>query len=308
MSVKIYDGMMIARDLTLADARILAGKLRVRLDKVAEQEQTEVCARVAARQVDAAYFGLSDREEPDRSGLGFAMDVLRKERERDKKGERSFLPMGGQMCLFPLGNGRTLAMCFGGKLYRQAFAKLAKAVEYGYWDNTEPEEGLPKGEWAQRGRDWKKALGSNFELSPSEAGLTAEIVSSKYASWWSPEAGQILDALKNEEFGPVERSSRLAKEAMEASWMSVAKPATGGEAHRAMESFNEWRQGEGALPFEALRILYEQELPVLDEVALRCPSGETGLLGAASRARIEAAELARAARPASGSKPKRLAL
>lgn len=310
MSVKIYDGLMIERDLTLADARLMAGKLRARLDKLAESEQIEACARTALRNYDHAYFGLSGngREEQGGSPLGVALEMLRSERENDERGLRSFLPLGAQMCLFPLGNGRTLAMCYGAKIYKEAFKKIAKAKDYGYWDNTDPLEDLPKGEWARRERDWKKALGRDFEATPAEAGLTAEIVSSKYKTWWTPEPAQMIEALEGEEFCSHARSVRLAKEVLESKWVSAAEPKTGSQAYRTMESFKAWIEGAGSASFEALRALYQSELPGIDQQALRLPSGEIQALGAGSRARLEAAVLAEAALPSLEAKARRLAL
>jgi hypothetical protein len=67
-------------------------------------------------------------------------------------------------------------------------------------------------------------------------------------------------------------------------------------------------EGEGAARFEALRALYESELPAIDEMTLRLPSEGVEALGAGSRARVEAAILADAAKLAVVDRAKRLSL
>lgn len=59
--------------------------------------------------------------------------------------------------------------------YTESLVEAGVVERYGYWDNSDPEEGLTEQEWGLRRQDWGRALSrqglSDFDLSPAEAGL-----------------------------------------------------------------------------------------------------------------------------------------
>jgi hypothetical protein len=214
MSVKIYDGMLIERDLSLDDLRALAKKARPKLSMLVERAQLTKWAQVAADAYDMALMGIGVERGPDeredRSALGRAFDHIEKERSEDKKGRRAHLPMGFESCFMAIGAGKTLLLSYGDGALKEAFAKMVKAKPYGYWDNTDEPEGMGRQEWSQRKRDWQKAMGRGFDLAPSEAGVTVKLVAEKYATWWNPEFKEIKARLEEPDFTKKARAERMA--------------------------------------------------------------------------------------------------
>jgi len=43
---------------------------------------------------------------------------------------------------------------------------------YGYWNNTDPEEGVSEELWEKRGKDWNEALGGDGYTPPSQCGFS----------------------------------------------------------------------------------------------------------------------------------------
>ena len=218
MSIKIYDGLIIERELSLAQLRSMAAKARARFDELVERSLTEAAARAAASAHDQALLGRRDPKKegsgeelsPWRSALSVGGRSIDEQREADKRGERVWLPLSFEAALMPIGPGKILALGFGTQELQEEFVKAFKARPYGYWDNTDPPEDVDARAWSQRKRDWQKALGAKWQWSPAEAGLTAQLTSSKYKSWWQPEAEQAGEALRADAFSPRARAFKLA--------------------------------------------------------------------------------------------------
>lgn len=221
MSIKIYDGLIIERDMTLLAAKALASKIRPLADALIEAEQTRLAARAAARAYDQALMGRRDAQREGssdgtlsswRNALSVGGHAIDEERSKDKKGERAFVALGLEAALIPIGPGKTLALSYGSKELQEIFARASGAKEYGYWDNTDEPEGMGRREWGQRKRDWQKALGKTMQFSPAEAGVSLMLSSLKYKSWWMPEREQIAEAVAGmEDFTAAARARSIAR-------------------------------------------------------------------------------------------------
>lgn len=212
MSVKIYDGLMIERDLSLGEARLLCKKARDVLEEQVEREQLKWLSLKAAFFADKAVMGGNQGADPKKSPWAMAMGDMSEERKRNSKGENvTAFPMDFEASFMSSGNGRTLMIGFGLRTMKEAFAKELGAVEYGYWDNTDEPEDISEEQWAQREADWRGALGARFELSPAEAGMSVKLVSEKYAKWWEPTDEQVAVALGSDELRPQARARELSR-------------------------------------------------------------------------------------------------
>lgn len=69
--------------------------------------------------------------------------------------------------------GNPLVLIYGNKSTEntQLLIDAGVVTEYGYWDNTDIEEGITAEEWAERKKAWSNL---DSELSPAEIGLTIE--------------------------------------------------------------------------------------------------------------------------------------
>jgi hypothetical protein len=76
-------------------------------------------------------------------------------------------------------DGATLALVHGEQSgrYTSALIESGECEEYGYWDNTDPEDGVTDAQWEARRKAWGYALahpvtGEVFGASPVEVGLS----------------------------------------------------------------------------------------------------------------------------------------
>lgn len=214
MSIKIYSGALLERDLSLLDARGMALKIRPIFDAHVEQKQAELVFKRAVRAHDDALSGafemsedVSDHSCPAGEGLA----CLSEARDQHKKGIAGWLPMNFEAVLIPIGKGKTLILPYGEQDLCQKLLEMTGARPYGYWDNTDPDEDVTAREWRQRESDWKKALGPKMNMSPSEAGTSIQLVSSKYASWWTPEISDLEKSISSSaEYSIASRAARIA--------------------------------------------------------------------------------------------------
>lgn len=297
MSVKIYDGMMVESDLSLADLGALVGKARPKLDKLVEAAQLAAVALVAVRGHDMALMGIGEPagELGALTPLAHGLRHLDSERQEDKKGLRTALPMGLEACFMAIGSGKTLMLAYGAEGLKKAFASMAGAREHGYWNNVDEPEGMARAEWAQRRRDWQKALGKDFAMSPSEAGVSVKLVSEKYASWWSPETNAVGERARAGDHGVDKRAAWLAREVcremfMESSksYQEFQKEASGGASGfmKAMGEWSEAARGSHKPMIDLATTVLEQALPAIDEAAIRTPMRGLWIQGAAMRAML----------------------
>ena len=311
MSTKIYDGMLVERSLSLADLRELSAALRPKLEAHVEGALTAAAGLAAARAHDRAFAGLGVGGASEPSPMRVAMGMLEEQREREAKGASSWLPMSFEARLFDIGEGRTLAVGFGAKGLREIFAKEVGALPHGYWDNTDPEEGVGEEDWERRKKDWERALGEGMEMGFSEAGVGVSLVGTKYAQWWGPDTGQVAAAAPSK----AERARALAMEFMEEAELAgraAARAAAGEDPSKvgwmggARREFREWAKGAGVEAVRAMASLVEGGLPELGEAELAMGWEAIRERGKAlATAMSESRELAREVAPGHGRANKR---
>jgi hypothetical protein len=68
--------------------------------------------------------------------------------------ERIIADLGYSIQLFPK-DDYTLAIFYGNKGYEKMFASLDDVEYWGYWNNTDPQEGISDEEWSEREEDWE---------------------------------------------------------------------------------------------------------------------------------------------------------
>lgn len=299
MSVKIYDGLIVERSMSLSDLRDFAKKARPKLDAHAESSQLCYLARIMVNAHDKALMGRWQEEVDGGEGASTspwanAFGALTDMRSDNRKGISRHLPMDFEACFFAIGEGKTLAIGYGSREQKSLFAKILRAKEYGYWDNSDPLE-LPKGEWAQRKRDWTAALGKGFELSAAEAGVAVKLVSGKYAQWWSPEEPEVLQAFKAEEFSLARRSAKLAASICEPVYMGrfhadqVSEARVSGSTSEAVRLIETWREAAKSRAKPMLDLtasLLGSALPELGIVGLRSPFKDLEAQGAAMKSMV----------------------
>lgn len=307
MSVKIYDGWMIPRDLGLPELRKFAIKLRPKLEAMVEAEQLTALAHVVSRSFDSAYLGVAAQEEANDKGddpgeitaRGAGWRWLADMRERDKRGERVHVPMSFEAIFFAVGGGKTLAMAFGGRKLSDVFAKHVGAVEYGYWNTTDKPEEVGYREWSQRKRDWQKALGKGFELSPAEGGVGVKLVSEKYSQWWFPEPEEIAARLAQDDFSANERAKRMASKLLSSQYFDKAlrqhpEIFDAGKMSASLSGFvnldRQWREyaktPEGEASMKLCEGLIAAGLPKINVSALEVKACDVSKMGMALSAAV----------------------
>lgn len=323
MSIKIYDGLILERDMTLPAARALAAKVRPLADQIIEREQTELAAKAAARAYDRALMGRRDpkAEGSDddtlsswRNALSVGGVAIDQERKKDKNGERSGVAIALEAVLIPVGPGKTLALSYGDSNLQNEFARVAKAKEYGYWDNTDKPENVEQRQWGQRKRDWQKALGKTMELSPAEAGVSLTLSSNKYKTWWMPEREALAQAVADDPANTAaERALRIAKDELlgaairerESEYKDDKGLSSFMRVHR--EADQALRSEEGQARVEELARILEPFLPELTQARLEAPLQKVQEEGEALRRALkESQELRESIAPAESARKPRL--
>lgn len=296
MSTKIYNGLLIERAVTLAELRGVTLDLRPKLDAMVEEAQLLALARVAASAFDRAWLGRRREEGPETERpLAEGQEWLTGTRGRDQRGESSGVPMGFEAVFYGISARKTLAVPFGDRKLRAAFAEAFGAREYGYWDNSDNDGVCSAKEWSRRGRNWEKALGgaSSFD----EAGMVAKMVSGKYSQWWFPTPEALDEALgSREEFAPRARAERLADEICRDRFVvgflakrEDPKRARSGasEVVAALESWREEAKSANAVQVEDTAALLAAGLKKLGVEDLRTPFEEIEKAGAHLKAALE---------------------
>lgn len=157
MSTKIYDGMKT---------------------NVGTLPELFTCAQTLRRELYDAYrqvFGaewarLVERGEETHGG-GSVFGVLQKAQQRAAtfKDVHDFSVSG--VFLHAPSHNVTLFLLFAGQEEYWRVVRESPFLEsYGYWDNTDREDGVTEEEWAERKAVWSEAL-AGFYGSPAEQGL-----------------------------------------------------------------------------------------------------------------------------------------
>lgn len=280
MSINISHGALIERDLSLLEIRNLSLKMRSTFDQAVQDKLMDMLARIAAKAHDSALCGTLDFEEPLTEyscPAGHAFEHLSKMRDDNNKGLRTWIPMSFEAVLIPIGRGKTLAMPYGDRKLTETFLKMTGARAYGYWDNSDEDENVSAKEWRQRERDWTKGLGHGMNMTPAEAGMTIQLVSTKYSKWWIPEVADM--AVSMEALPELSIKSRAAQMAFDVAqrdhFRDLPPAASASLAVRASRSFEEQaKEPAMALKIAELASAIENTLAPLTEEDLRTPLKE----------------------------------
>lgn len=103
-------------------------------------------------------------------------DIRSKIADAEKSSIRTPLDMAANICFFPQSN-QILAMTFFQlSEMEKEWQKFSPNIEYyGYWNNTDPEDGVSAKAWERRRKDWDKAL-ADSNYVPSTAGFTYSFI------------------------------------------------------------------------------------------------------------------------------------
>lgn len=122
--------------------------------------------------------------------------------------------LGFDVSIVPLNGGKLNSFLLGLYFTEQAeFIEALKAKpwfsDYSYWNNTDRPDDVSKTAWAQRKRDWNRALGHD---APSERGLSFTVISNDLMLFPKPEdLVQLQPSIEK-------RASSIAKNLLFASW------------------------------------------------------------------------------------------
>jgi hypothetical protein len=176
MSTKIYNGTCLpAMSMTalLKFLKSIQPEFKAKMQKRIDTMNI----RVSTFEYDNRTLGLSTETD---SISSFFDDYLR---DLVKKGY--FTPQS-EIAIFPLKN-KILTIFYGERDMEKIWSENKKVKPYGYWDNTDREEGISSKEWAQRKKDWDKVL-LNDDLTgvPSLDGFGFNFTNNDtfYYLWW----------------------------------------------------------------------------------------------------------------------------
>ncbi len=179
MSTKIYYGFKIETD-KLEDVLKLVRDYRTTywekdakaLKKVFGQRILDAIANGAAK--------ITDGESPKWKVERLWME-LRKEM-KDKGNRNTLVDTDFQIVVFP-DKGRFLGIAYvDHDSWFYQWLAMPGVKEYGYWNNTDPIEGISGEEWDQRGKEWDQLLCEQGSGIPSMEGFTIDI-SDPHGPW-----------------------------------------------------------------------------------------------------------------------------
>lgn len=179
MSTKIYYGFMI-QTTKLEDILEIVRDYR---KTHWEQDAKAVKKNFKQNILDAVANGnlkVKEGDTPKWTAEKLWMD-LRKEM-KDKGTRNRLVDTDFQIVIFP-DKERFLGIAYvDHDKWFQQFLKMPGVQEYGYWNNTDPIEGVTDEEWDQRGKEWDRILCEQGGGIPSMEGFTIDI-SDPYGPW-----------------------------------------------------------------------------------------------------------------------------
>jgi hypothetical protein len=176
MSTKIYNGARIVGH-TLESFLREMHQLRAVFLEAAKEAMRQAVVNVASSDFDKQTLGLEDTAPP-RSYIGAAyIELMDRQFECQRTGQRNpFIDYQAEIVVFPV-EGQLLAIPYiDNPTLRKLLANQPWWQDFGYWDNTDEEEGVSEADWKERGRLWSLALPEG--LSPAKAGYTVTILAS----------------------------------------------------------------------------------------------------------------------------------
>lgn len=169
MSTKIYDGLRG----TIEDPFELAAAMRFVLEREFHERfrgLADAMEKLDPGELAEALGGQADKPL-QKARIPSALHEAIQRVQESKTWTMSPLAIGYEVCLLPNGaGGAPLAMVYGETAghYRALLLKTGVVEQYGYWDNTDPEEGVSEDDWATRKLAWTPI----FNHAPSEIGLS----------------------------------------------------------------------------------------------------------------------------------------
>ena len=175
MSTTIYEG----RRIPLISVAEIMEKQKIVRERCLELYVAEVCENIvhAHRERGVSYskfMSILRSELAQYAREGFGGYYL------DYHFTASFMPLGDYLMVIPFNANRK---CL--KVFDEVFG----CEFYGYWDNTDPEDGVSEEDWEARGKEWNAALGGDGYTAPIVAGVSITII--RDGAWDLPMAATL---------------------------------------------------------------------------------------------------------------------
>lgn len=253
MSTKIYSGFRTALSFRALDALIrdFSGKLQeLQVDEIGRVVATHAAFdfdnRAAVALTGRSFKPTTGRFIPAYAQRAFLAQLDAERGKEPRDDDDSAIRMTSTaftLCLYP--KGRFIyGVPFGAQRgWGDAWAALPGIEEYGYWNNTDPPDGMKPREWARRKRTWDALVDWRFKDSAYTRELTAPLL--------------LQPELKPRHMAAVvagmpsytERVWRIARDLCWTDWKAHRMPATLDPRNVFMvySLFNDWlKTGEGA--------------------------------------------------------------
>lgn len=171
MSAKIYDGLIS----TEPDLFKLGDQIRHVLEPLFIVEFGSIYQEIqdipeGGKWSDSSLFFRENELIPDERTVELIYDKVEQLNDSPMR-TLSDADICYSVCVLKnMGGGNPLVMVFGenSREYTNALLESGVVKEYGYWDNSDPDEDLSEDEWDKRKIAWGELLGNN---APSEVSL-----------------------------------------------------------------------------------------------------------------------------------------
>jgi hypothetical protein len=176
MSTKIYNGARVLGH-TLESFLVEVHRMRPVFREAAQSCMRQAVVNIASSDFDRQTLGL-DETAPPRSYIGAAyIELMDRQFECQRTGQRNpFIDHQSEVVVIPV-EGQLLAIPYiDNPILRRLLVSQPWWQEFGYWDNTDEEEGVSEADWKERERLWSLALPDG--LPPAQAGYTVTILAS----------------------------------------------------------------------------------------------------------------------------------
>ena len=173
MSIKLYHGMLAPIIFGLQGTFNFLKEIGEDYDKLYAIKSRQRQAFLAVNLIDLSWYWPEtlDNKEEAKSPAFSAWTIIQERKAKVKATGRRDPLVDDEFTLtvFPSSDG-LLILPFT-ENYISILKNNSRLKPFGYWDNTDPEEGA---DWDRRKLIWQEFLGNDFESSPARAGLTRE--------------------------------------------------------------------------------------------------------------------------------------
>lgn len=257
MSTQIHNGWKFPEGTTLDQAFAVLHAQGRRLRQVANEKAHEHVLHIATRVIDEAmahclgvgatpeFVAIGENDSPLGHAFGKMIDLT----QAKNSTEANYLSTAASVVIAAHDTGLYALTYFRNRDMEAEFVDQVGLREFGYWNNTDPPEGMDEEQWEARGAVWDEILGETSV--PSHAGATFEMVrQGEFLPWM---AG--IDSPDEVSIMPMEkRVWRVASDSPHAGLNAAKSP---GEAARLARELRENPSPE----FVALCDLVRQSLP-----------------------------------------------